>query len=336
MRTIESRAARGNVPRGRSPRIIAPAALACLALGNASAQPVAYPVKPVRLVVAYAPGGLNDILGRMAARKISEALRQSVVVENRPGASGLIGLDLVAKASPDGYTLGMGSSGNLAILPHLQSVPYDALRSFAPVSNTALVPYVLAVNAAVPARSVQELIALARKRSGFLSYASGAPTSRLAAELFKSMARVNIVYVPYRGTAPALVELAGGHTDMMIADQGLVRPLARGGKLRMLATTGLRRIRVLAELPTLAESGLPGYDITAWSGVVAPAATPNEIVRLLHGAIAAGMRAPDVQAQLDELGYEPLGDTPEQFAAKIRSELALFGKIARDAGIKGE
>ena len=316
--------------------ITAMVALGCAAPGAALAQAPAYPVKPIRMIVAYAPGGFNDILGRMAARKIADAVGQSVVVENRPGAEASIGINLVAKSPPDGYVLGMGS-GNLTILPHLvKSLPYDPLRDFAPVSNTAFVPYVVCVNVGVPAKTVQELIAIAARRKGFLSYASGASTSRLATEMFKSMAKVDIVYVPYRGTAPALIDVAGGQVDMMIADQGLVRPLARTGKLRMLATTGLKRLRILPELPTVAEAGLRGYEIASWSGVMAPAGTPQEIVNRLYRAVAAGMRAPDLQPVLDELGYEASGNTPEQFTAMIRDEYAKFAKVVRDAGITAE
>jgi tripartite-type tricarboxylate transporter receptor subunit TctC len=273
----------------------------------------------------------------MAAKKISEALGQSVVVENRPGAEGSIGLNLISKAPPDGYALGMGSSGNLTILPHImKNLPYDPIRDFVAISNTAMVPYVLTVNVAVPAKTVQELVVLARKRKGFMSYASGASTSRLAAEMFKSMAKVDIVYVPYRGTAPALVDVAGGQVDMMIADQGLVRPLAKSGKLRMLATTGPKRLRLLSDLPTMSESGLRGYEIASWSGVMAPAGTPREIVNRLHRAIAAGMRAADLQPVFDDMGYEPVGDTPEQFATMIRAEFAKFGKVVREAHITNE
>ena len=316
--------------------LLAAAALGCGVAGNASSQPAPYPAKVIRLVVPYASGGFNDILGRMAARKIAEAIGQSVVVENRPGAEGSIGLNLVAKAPPDGYLLSMGS-GNLTILPHLtKSLPYDPLRDFAPVSNTAFVPYVVCVNVAVPAKTVQELIAIAKKRKGFLSYASGASTSRLATEMFKSMAGVDIVYVPYRGTAPALVDVAGGQVDMMIADQGLIRPLAKAGKLRMLATTGLKRLRIMSDLPTVSESGLQGFEIASWSGVMAPAGAPRDIVSRLHRAIAAGMHAADLQPVLDEMGYEPSGNTPEQFAAMIRDEYAKFARVVREAGITAE
>ena len=195
---------------------------------------------------------------------------------------------------------------------------------------------VVCVNVAVPAKTVQELIAIAKKRKGFLSYASGASTSRLATEMFKSMAGVDIVYVPYRGTAPALVDVAGGQVDMMIADQGLIRPLAKAGKLRMLATTGLKRLRIMSDLPTVSESGLQGFEIASWSGVMAPAGTPRDIVSRLHRAIAAGMHAADLQSVLDEMGYEPSGNTPEQFAAMIRDEYAKFARVVREAGITAE
>lgn len=295
-----------------------------------------YPSRPIRLIVPFAAGGGLEITARSIAQKLTEKRGASIVIDNRPGAATILGSEIASKASADGYTLLMITT-TFAINPSLYGkLPYDPLRDFAPVSNTAFVPYVVCVNVAVPAKTVQELIAIAKKRKGFLSYASGASTSRLATEMFKSMAGVDIVYVPYRGTAPALVDVAGGQVDMMIADQGLIRPLAKAGKLRMLATTGLKRLRIMSDLPTVSESGLQGFEIASWSGVMAPAGTPRDIVSRLHRAIAAGMHAADLQPVLDEMGYEPSGNTPEQFAAMIRDEYAKFTRVVREAGITAE
>jgi tripartite-type tricarboxylate transporter receptor subunit TctC len=321
------------------PRVFSTVAAAWLAVSAVAAAAQAYPAKPIRLIVPFAPGGPNDIIGRIVGQKLAEAWGHAVVVENRGGAGGTIGLDAAAKSPADGYTLAMGGSSSMAIAPGLYAkLPYDPLKDFTPVINVAHVPYALAVNPTVPARNVKELIAIARSKTGYLSYGSSGTgsVSSLAAELLNSMAGVKVVHVPYRGTAPALTDVISGQIDMMLADLSLIQPHARAGKLRAVAVTGAKRLASARELPTIAESGLPGYVIEPWFGVVAPAGVPREIVARLNGAIAAGFKSADVNQRLDALGYEPIGGTAEQFAATIKSDIEKFARVIKAAGIKVE
>ncbi|MBI3042082.1 MAG: tripartite tricarboxylate transporter substrate binding protein [Betaproteobacteria bacterium] len=312
-------------------------AMAWLVAGMAHAQQ--YPSKPIRLIVPFAPGGPNDILGRMVGQKLTEQLGQSVVVENRGGAGGTIGLDAAAKSPGDGYTLSMGGSSNMAVAPSLyRKLPYDSLRDFTPIILVAHVPYAVGVNPTVPAKSVKELVAIAKRKANYLNYGSSGTgsMSSLAAELFKSMSGTQIVNVPYKGTAPALTDVVSGQIDMMFADLSLIQNLARAGKLRIVAVTGSKRAPAARDVPTVSESGLKGYVIEPWFGVVAPAGVPREIVTRLNGVIAAALKAPDVTQRLDALGYEPIGGTPEQFAATIKADIARYARIVKAAGIKAE
>ncbi|MBI3937339.1 MAG: tripartite tricarboxylate transporter substrate binding protein [Betaproteobacteria bacterium] len=298
-----------------------------------------YPGKPIRIIVPFAPGGPNDLLGRMVAQKLTEAWGQSVVVENRGGAGGTVGLDVAAKSTGDGYTLAMGGSSNMTVAPSLyRKLPYDSIRDFTPVINVAHVAYALAVNPTVPAKTVKELIAIARKKAGYLSYGSSGTgsMSSLAAELLKSMAKVNIVHVPYKGTAPALTDVISGQIDMMLADLAVIQPHARAGKLRVIAVTGMKRLPSAPGIPTVGESGLRGYEVSPWFGVVGPAGVPRDIVAKLNGAIAAGLKAADILRRFQQLGYEAIGGTPEQFAATIKSDIAKYARIVKTAGIKAE
>lgn len=304
-----------------------------------TAQAQSYPAKPIRLIVPFAPGGPNDVLGRMVGQKLTEQWGQPVVVENRGGAGGTIGLDAAAKSAGDGYTLSMGGSSTMAVAPSLyRKLPYDPIRDFTPIINIAHVPYAVGVNPTVPAKSVKELVAIARRKAGYLSYGSSGTgsMSSLAAELFRSMARADLVHVPYKGTAPALTDVVSGQIDMMFADLALIRPLAGAGKLRLIAVTGARRAPAAREVPTIAESGLKSYAIEPWFGVVGPAGVPRDIVGRLNGAIAAGLKAPDMMQRLDALGYEPIGGTADQFAATIRADIEKYAKIIRTAGIKAD
>jgi len=299
----------------------------------------AYPSRPIRLIVPFAPAGPNDILGRLVAQKLTEQLGQTVVVENRGGAGGTIGLDAAAKSPGDGYTLAMGGSSNMAVAPALYSkLPYDSLKDFMPIINVAHVPYAIGLNPTVPAKDVKELVAIARRKAHYLSYGSSGTgsISSLAAELFKSMSGTRIVHVPYKGTAPALTDVVSGQIDMMFADLSLIQNLARTGRLRMVAVTGSKRSPAAREVPTVMESGVQGYQIEPWFGVVAPAGVPREIVFRLNGVIAAGLKAPDVTQRLDALGYEPIGGTPEQFAATIRADIPRYATIVKTAGIKAD
>jgi len=311
---------------------------ALLAAGAAHPQVTAYPAKPLRMIVPFAPGGPNDILGRMVGQKLNELWGQPVVVENRGGLGGTIGMAVAAKSPADGYNLAMGGSSNLAVAPSLyKKLAYDSLRDFTMVANVAHVPYALGVNPVVPAKNVRELIAAARRKPGMLNYASSGvgSMSALAAELLKSLSGAEIVHVPYKGTAPALTEVVGGQVDMMLADLSLVQRFAETGKLRMIAVTSARRSAAAPSVPTMSESGLKGYVIEPWFGVVGPAGIPRDIVEKLNAAIAGSLKAPDVMQRLNALGYEALPGTPEQFADTLKRDIQLYAGIVKRAGISG-
>jgi len=298
-----------------------------------------YPSKTIRLIVPFAPGGPNDFLGRLVGQKVTEQLGQTVVVDNRGGAGGTVGMDVAAKAPGDGYTLAMGGTSNMAIAPSLyKKLPYDPVKDFTAIINVAHVPYALAVNPTVPAKTVKELVALAARKPGNLSYGSSGTgsVSSLAAELLNAMSKVSIVHVPYKGTAPALTDVVAGQIDMMFADLAVIQPHATAGKLRVIAVTGAKRLASAPRLPTIAESGLSGYDVSPWFGVVAAAGVPRDVVARLNAVIAAGLKSADAQQRLNTLGYELIGGTPEQFAATIRSDVAKYGKVIRTAGIKAD
>ena len=298
-----------------------------------------YPSRPIRLVVAQAPGGQNDAIARMLTQQLSDILKQPVVIENRGGVGGTIGADFVAKAPADGYTLLVGGSNNLAIAVAVHpALPYDPARDFVPVRGIAQVPYALAVNAKMPVASVRELVAYARAHPGQLTYGSGGngSTSGLAAELFKSMAGVDIVQVPYKGSAPAVADLVSGHVSMMFADLALVLPHAKAGTLRLLAAAGEARAPGAPGLATVAEQGYPGYGISAWYAVVAPAATPAAVIAKLDEALAQTVRSDELRQRLLQQGYEPIDAPPPVIGAMIRSDIAKFATLVRSAGIKGE
>jgi tripartite-type tricarboxylate transporter receptor subunit TctC len=291
------------------------------------------------MIVPFAAGGPNDILGRLVGPKITEQFGQSVVIENRGGAAGTIGMEALSKLPGDGYALGMGGSSNLAVAPSLyEKLGYDPVRDFTPVINVAAVPYALAVNPSVPARNVKELVALASRKAKYLSYGSSGTgsMSSLAAELFKHVSKTDIVHVPYKGTAPALTDVITGQIEMMFADLGIAQQHANAGRLRLLGVTTPQRSKAAPKLPTIAESGLPGYQMSTWFGLVGPAGMPRDVVTKLNGAVATGLKSPDVLQRLNTLGYEPLGGSPEQFAATIKSDIASYGKIIKAAGIKLE
>ena len=297
-----------------------------------------YPAKPLRMIVPFAPGGPNDILGRMVGQKLHDLWGQPVVVENRGGLGGTIGMAVASKLPADGYNLAMGGSSNLAVAPSLyRKLAYDSTRDFTMVANVAHVPYALGVNPIVPAKNVRELIAVAKRKAGLLSYASSGvgSMSALAAELLKSLSGAEIVHIPYKGTAPALTDVASGQVDMMLADLSLVQRFAETGKLRMIAVTGSRRSGAAPSVPTMTESGLKGYVIEPWFGVVAPAGVPRDIVEKLNAAIVASLKAADVTQRLTALGYEPLPGTPEQFSATLRNDIQLYADIVKRAGISG-
>jgi tripartite-type tricarboxylate transporter receptor subunit TctC len=294
-------------------------------------------MKPVRLIVGTAPGGPIDFSARLAAQKLTEALGQSVVVENRTGAGGTIGTEYVAKAAPDGYTLLMASAATLCITPNLYpKIPYDTLKDFAPVSTVAAVSYLLVVHPSIPANTVQEFIALAKAEPGRLRFGSAGSGSvtHLGVELFKSMAGVDLLHVPYKGAGPAMIDLLGGQLDFMIDSLLTSTPLVKAGKLRALAQTSMRRSVVWPDLSTIAETVLPGYEVSTWFGLVAPAATPREIILKLNGAIVRGLGHSEVRERLLIQGLEPVGNSPEEFGRLIRDELPKWAKIVRVSGAK--
>ena len=308
---------------------VAPAALA-----------QAYPIKPVRVVVPYPPGGVGDTTMRAIAQQLSESLGQPFVIDNKPGASQMIGADAVAKAAPDGYTLFLGSVTSLAInVSSQKKMPYDPVKDFAPVSMLYFSPMYLVVNPAVPAQSVKELVALAKAQPGKLSFASigQGGSIHLAGEMFKSMAGVDITHIPYKGSAPALTDIIGGQVSLMFDAGVSALPQVRAGKLRALAITTAKRVDSTPELPTVAEAGgLPNYEATLWFGLVAPAATPRDIVNRLSQELAKILRQPALQARFANLGVEFSASSPDEFATYIRAETLKWGKVFRDAKVEQE
>ena len=313
-------------------------AAACAFAASAIAADV-YPSRPVRIVVPFPPGGPADVLARTVGDKLQATLGQPVVVDNRPGAGGNIGMELVAKAAPDGHTLALAPAGNLTVNPSLyRNVPYDVARDFAPVTVIAAVPNVLVVNAQVPAKDLAELIAYAKANPGKLNFASPGPGSgaHLAGELLKSSAAIDMVHVPFSGIAPAVTAVVAGDVQVMFAGSSSAMPHVTAGKLRALGVASPKRIASAPALPTLAESGLPGFDVTSWYSIVAPAGTPPAVVERLQREIAKALDAPDVKTKLAGLGAEPVANTPSEFSAMIKVESAKWGKIVKDANIRPE
>jgi tripartite-type tricarboxylate transporter receptor subunit TctC len=316
-------------------------ALALTALLSASATCAqgtpAYPTKPIRVVIGFAPGGPADICARVIAPKLGELLGQSVVIENRGGAGGTIGLEMVTKAAPDGYTLGLGSSGNLVVAPHLYpKIGYNVQKDVATVSQIAVTAYAIAVNPSVPAKTVKELVKIALSKKDLLSYGSSGSgaSSHVAAELFATATGASMVHVPYKGTGPALTAVVSGEIDLMFADLIPALPHAKNGRLRLLATIGGKRSMAAPDLPTLAEAGVKVQPMEGRYGIIAPAGTSREIIAKLHAAVVAALKAPEVQQRYSQIGFDVVGDTPEQFAATLKSEGDAIGAVIRKAGIK--
>jgi tripartite-type tricarboxylate transporter receptor subunit TctC len=308
---------------------------ASLASGAAAAQ--TYPSKPIRIVVPFTPGGSTDILARSLGQKLNEAWKQPVIVENRPGAGGAIGAELVAKAAPDGYTLLMGHIGTLAVNPTFYpKLPYDAVKSFAPVALIASVPNVLVVHPSVPAKDVAELVALAKAKPGSLTYSTGGNGSaaHLAMEYFKLQTGTDIVHVPYKGAAPAVTDVVAGQVSMTMTGAPALMPHVQAGKLRALGVSSPKRLAAFPQLPTIAEAGVKGFDATQWYGVVAPAGTPADVVRKLNAEIRAIMQSPEMQERLRTEGAIATVSTPEEFAKLIAAEIERWGKVIRTAGMK--
>ncbi|MGH8700126.1 MAG: Bug family tripartite tricarboxylate transporter substrate binding protein [Burkholderiales bacterium] len=309
---------------------------ACLIAASTAACAQDYPIKPVRLVVASTPGGGTDISARLIAPKLTEYLGRQFVVENRPGATTTIGVDFVAKSPPDGYTLLMGVS-SLAINPHiLKNVPYDALKDLAPISQVLVSPNIMVAHPSLPARSVKELIAFARPRPGELNFAAGGAGSNqhLAIELFLYMTGVKIVHVPYKGQGMALLDTVAGQVSLMMANVISALPHVRNARLRALGVTGAKRATVAPDIPTIAEAGVPGYEVLQWYGVLAPAATPREIIGRLHDAVARAVQDPKIRERIVADAGEPVGNTPDELAAILRADFRKWGEVIRKAGIK--
>jgi tripartite-type tricarboxylate transporter receptor subunit TctC len=314
--------------------IIAAAFLGCTAL-QAAAQ--TYPVRPIRIVIPFPPGSGADILARAVGTKLTERWGQQVLVDSRPGASGVIAAEIVIKAPADGYTLMLGTSSSHAINVSLrQKLPYDPVRDFAPVSLVAFVPLLLVAHPSVPVKSAQELIAFARARPGQLNFASAGTgtTAHLAGELFKSMAGIDMVHVPYKGSPQALLDTISGQVSLVFAPILTALPQVTTGKLKALAVTTPRRSPSAPDVPTVAEGALPGYEATLWYGLFAPAGTPREIVMRLSGEVVAILGLPDARESLQQQGAVPAGNSPEEFAAHVKSEIAKWAKVVKTAGVR--
>jgi tripartite-type tricarboxylate transporter receptor subunit TctC len=299
----------------------------------------AYPSKSLRMLVGFAPGGANDILARIVSQKLSETLGQPVVVENRPGNSGLIAADMLAKAPADGYTLMLGSTGTQTIAPHLTAkLGYDGLTAFAPVSLVGATPSALVVRSNLPAQTVAELIALAKTTPGKLSYASSGSgtTLHLGGELFRIMAGIELLHVPYKGNAPALNDILGGQVDMMFSALPPLLPLSRAGKLRILGVAAAQRHRSALEIPTVAEQGLPGYESGTWYGVLATGGTPAAIVERLSAEVRGGLGDTRMRDAVLAQGVDPQPTTPAEFRELFVAEYARWGKLIRESGIKAD
>ena len=310
---------------------------AALALCALPAHAQTYPAKPIRIVVPLAAGGPGDVLARAVGQKLAENVGQPVIIDNRVGANTNIGNEAVAKSAPDGYTLLMSAS-TLTINPSLYAkLPYDAIASFAPVTLVATTPLVLVVHPSLPAKSVKDLIALAKAKPAQLHYGSAGSGSvlHLAGEMLNSMAHIKIVHVPYKGVTNAFSDLLGGQISLMFPGAPIALPQVQAGKLRALAVTGDKRSAAAPELPTVADAaGLPGYEVSVWYGVLAPAGTPPAVVTRLHAEIVKIMKLPDITARWATLGAEPLSNTPDQFAAFLKSDLVKWTKVVRDSGAK--
>ncbi len=305
------------------------------AAGGALAQ--AWPSKSIRFVIPYPPGGASDVTARTLGIKLSEALGQPVVIENRPGANGIIALENVAKSPPDGYTLLMANLGPNAINAAVYSkLPYDSIKDFTPIMLTTLVPQILVVNPALPVTSVKELIALAKAQPGKLNFASAGngSSNHLSGELFKSMTGVQITHVPYKGDTPAMTDVISGQVAMMFPTAIAATPHVKSGRLRALAVTSRKRVGSLPDLPTVEEAGVPGFEAVSWGGVMGPGGMPRDIVVKLHAELARILKMPDVSEKLSGLGAEIVASTPEEFAAYLQAEIAKWGKVARDANVK--
>ena len=316
--------------------------LICFALigaGHAAlAQTAAnYPTKPVRFIAPFPPGGSTDLLARLVAMKLTEAWGQQVIVENRGGAAGTIGVELAARSAPDGYTIVMGHVGTFGVNPTLYpKLPYNAVRDFAPITVLATVPNGMAVHPSLPVKTARDFVALAKARPGELLYASGGSgsASHLAGEYFKLLTKIEMVHVPYKGTAPAMISMISGQTTMTITGMVALMPHVKSSRLKLLGVATMKRLSIMPDVPTIHESGVPGYDANQWYGVLTQAAVPRDIVTKLHADIVKVLARPDVKERLAADGAEPVANTPEQFAAHIKAEIARWAPVVKASGAK--
>ena len=322
------------MPKFRSLMLTAAGMLLALSTSVAAQD---YPNKPVKLIIPFPPGGSNDVVGRMVATQLSERLGKQVVVDNRSGAGGVIGTDIAAKSPPDGYTLLVISSAHAAN-PWLYKVTYDPIKAFAPVGILATGPNVLVINPSLPVNSVKELVALAKQKPGELQYASAGVGSfqHLGGELFKLNAGVDILHVPFKGGGPAMIDVIGGHTNVMFSSLVQTTPHIKSGKLKALATGGTKRNPVLPDVPTVAEAGVPTYEAVNWWGIIAPAGTPQPIIEKVHKAIAAVQASPDVQKQFSSEGAEIVQMTPPEFGTFMEKEMKKWERVVKEGQIKAE
>ena len=312
------------------------AACAALWLGAPLAQPN-YPTKPIRFIVTFPPGGSSDLIARALATVLSDRLRQQVLVENRPGAGGNIGIDAVAKSAPDGYTMGLGAAGALAANVSLYpKMPYDPVKDLAPVSNVAFVPFFLVAKTALPANDLRELVALASAKPGqlMLGYGGNGTAMHLSGELFKLMAKVQLTNVPYKGSGPAAMDAVSGQLDLAVVDVASAINQVKAGRLKAIAVTSARRVSVAPDVPTLAEAGLAGYEATGWFGVVMPAGTPAEIIGRMNSELVAALKRQDIRERVIAAGAEPSPSTPQEFGALIRDEIAKWAEVVKISGAK--
>ena len=317
-------------------RCLTASVLVLLSPALASAQ--TFPSKTIRLIVPFPPGGPNDIIARVVGQRMSEILKQTIVVENRGGQGGVLGTDQVAKAKPDGYTIAVASAGALAISPSMEKVAYDTLKDLAPVTLVAKVPEMLVVAPNVPANNMQELVALAKKEPGKLNFASSGPGSlpHLAGELFKLTAKIDIVHVPYRGAAPAVNDLLGGQVQMVFLDLPVLLPQIKGGRLKPIAVGTTKRVPSAPDVPSTVEVGMPSLQTENWYGMVAPAGTPKEVIATLNKAAVEAIRDPNVVEKLSSQGAILVGNTPDEFGAFIASETQKWATVIHDAGVPTE
>lgn len=301
--------------------------------GAAAAQ--SYPAKPVRIVVPFAAGGGVDVTARILAQGLTERMGQTVFVENRTGASGIIGTEHVAKSQPDGYTLLVGSQTTQAVVPAMYKTSYDGARDFAPVTVIATSPLLIVVHPSLPVKSVKDLIALAKSRPGQLTFgAASGGTPHMSGELFKLMAKVDLLFVPYKGEGPAVADAMGGQISMVFSNLPVVLPLARTGKLRGIAVTSAQRVATADEFPTVAESGLPGFEAITWFGFLAPAGVPGDIINKLNAEAARALNAPAVKERMAGMGLFVVANKPEEFSELLKKEIPRWAKVVRDSGVK--